>query len=803
MEQLRSPPAANTGKLRLPVPPTLCVPMPPRWISLAFLLTIAAVAPPTTRADDIDPEKVRQAIEGAIGYLERTQNDDGSWPAWRQYDLTSLCTLALLNAGVEPQSPTIQRALTWLRNPARQPTTTYLVSLQTMALCAAEPRKDLVLIRKNARWLEEQQIKSGEMKGAWAYPVGKGDNSNAQFALLALHEAQRVGVAVQDETWRLALGYWQSSQNPDGSWDYLPGMSGTGSMTCAGICSIVIASGKLSQGDADDSGGRIQCCGDQQDNQHVERGLEWLGRNFSIDANPGANGRWTLYYLYGLERTGRLTARRFIGEHDWYREGTDKLVNEQDIVSGLWNGSSAGEDNPHIGTSLALLFLAKGRRPVLMAKLKHGPPESNDWNHHRSDAASLTAYVETRWKRDLSWQTISMADATADDLSQAPVLYLSGEQAPRFDERQARRLREYIQRGGFIFAEACCDGGHDFDKGFRALMDQVFPEPEFQLRLLEDDHPVWYAEEKVDPAHMRPLWGINFGCRTSVVYCPPDPADRPRPSLSCLWELAQPDHQRKRSKEVQEQIDAGLSIGINVLAYATNREVKYKYENFRNRELAKADPNDRGKLYIAKLKHSGGWNVAPGALLALQESLIREQHARVSTQPREVSISDPTLFNYHLVFMHGRNDFRLTQGERDQLRLYIERGGMVLADSVCASDAFARAFRREMGAIFPDRPLEKIPADHPMFTPAYGGFDLQTVTRREPRKGADGAVGSALRQVEPHLEGVRVGERYSVIFSPYDLSCALENHESMECLGYTRADAARIGLNVIMYSLQE
>ena len=42
-----------------------------------------------------------------------------------------------------------------------------------------------------------------------------------------------------------------------------------------------------------------------------------------------------------------------------------------------------------------------------------------------------------------------------------------------------------------------------------------------------------------------------------------------------------------------------------------------------------------------------------------------------------------------------------------------------------------------------------------------------------------------------------------MIFSPYDLSCALEKHDSLECRGYTREDAARIGLNVVLYSLQQ
>jgi hypothetical protein len=57
--------------------------------------------------------------------------------------------------------------------------------------------------------------------------------------------------------------------------------------------------------------------------------------------------------------------------------------------------------------------------------------------------------------------------------------------------------------------------------------------------------------------------------------------------------------------------------------------------------------------------------------------------------------------------------------------------------------------------------------------------------------------------VPPELEGLKFGERWGVVFSRYDLSCALEKQDSVECQGYTREDAARIGVNVVLYSLQQ
>ena len=56
-------------------------------------------------------------------------------------------------------------------------------------------------------------------------------------------------------------------------------------------------------------------------------------------------------------------------------------------------------------------------------------------------------------------------------------------------------------------------------------------------------------------------------------------------------------------------------------------------------------------------------------------------------------------------------------------------------------------------------------------------------------------------EAEPELEGVKFGSRYGVIFSHYDLSCALERHGLAGMPGYTREDAARIGINMVLYSL--
>jgi len=785
-------------------------------IVIGLVLTGATM--PSARAE-VTAQAVRDAINRGVAYLKRQQQADGAWPVPSPHrgGPTALCALALLNCGVEPDDPSIRRALTFLRGVP--PASTYAVSLQTMVFCRAEPQRDLALIRRNVRWLEKTQVPHGPTRGAWSYPALRGlggDNSNSQFAVLALHEAERIGVQVEHQTWRMAKEYWEHCQYANGSWGYqlaprgMPMASGTGSMTCAGISSLVIANDALGATDARVQGGRILCCQPRKSrDEPVQRGLKWLGDHFSVSQNPGGSSAWHLYYLYGMERTGRLTNCRFIGGHDWYREGADRLLQMKGLLATSWGGQGGSESNECLATSFALLFLSKGRWPVLISKLKHG--SGNDWNLHRHDVGNLTRYTELKWNRDLIWQEIDLPAATVDDLVQSPVLYYCGSENPLPEDSAAQqdlaqKLRGYLDRGGFLVAENCC-GKDAFDAGFRKLIEKVFPEPEYRLQRIDPEHPIWRAEEPIPPKSLQnlpPLLGIEFGCRTSVVYAP-DTQDEKRHPLSCLWELSRPGRETEYPASVQKQIAAGLSLGINILAYATNRELQNK-EAFFVSPAAKAPDKGaaRGTLYVPSLLHPGGCKAAPRALTNLLQAAAEQLKLRVHLEPRDLSITDPTLFDYHILFVHGRNRFTLTEAERKQLRTFLERGGMIFANAICASKAFADSFRREMQLVWPEQPLKPIPPKDPIWTGSFGGFDLATVTRRDPQGGgAKEPLRALSRKVPPELEAIKIGEHYAVIFSPYDLSCALEKQDTMQCQGYTRQDAARIGLNVLLYSLQQ
>ena len=360
-----------------------------------------------------------------------------------------------------------------------------------------------------------------------------------------------------------------------------------------------------------------------------------------------------------------------------------------------------------------------------MAKVQYGPQtrplrRDLDWNRHRNDVNNLTMYVESQWRRELTWQVIDLSKASVDDLLQVPVLFFSGGGNPlpekeKEREELAANLRDYIDRGGFIFAdgESCSS---EFDEGFRQLMELVFQKPEYRFKPLDASHPIWIADQKVPPEQVRLLLGIDYGCRTSVVYAPCNPPGTIRePSLACLWELSRGGQQDNYSLAVQGKDRGGLAIGINVLAYATNREFKEK-DLIPETVVPKGsvDKYERGKFAVAKLQHPGGCDAAPRALANLMEQAGHELNIRVETHPKLIGMHGPRLVRLS-AGLHARPQ-RLPPDRRASGRPsaeYVQRGGLLFADAICGNEAFAESFRREMGLIFPEEPLGEHPAPRP------------------------------------------------------------------------------------------
>ena len=52
----------------------------------------------------------------------------------------------------------------------------------------------------------------------------------------------------------------------------------------------------------------------------------------------------------------------------------------------------------------------------------------------------------------------------------------------------------------------------------------------------------------------------------------------------------------------------------------------------------------------------------------------------------------------------------------------------------------------------------------------------------------------------PRLEGIKINGVWGVIYSRYDIGCALEGHSGSGCKGFTYESALKIAANVVLYA---
>lgn len=215
--------------------------------------------------------------------------------------------------------------------------------------------------------------------------VGTTDNSNTQFAMLALWAAQRHTVAT-GPTFRLVAERFQRTQLEDGWWPYLfhhyedpAWIKRHPSMICAGLLGLAL--GQRSKTAAPRGVAPVAV------DIRILKSLAALERDLGVAAGDleGAPSMRGTYYLWSVERVGMLYDLPTIGEKDWYRWGATILIASQ-RPDGSWKDVKIDSADhlvvgpnwglvPPIDTSFALLFLKRSHpmkdlTPKLPAKGK-------------------------------------------------------------------------------------------------------------------------------------------------------------------------------------------------------------------------------------------------------------------------------------------------------------------------------------------------------------------------------------------------------------------------------------------------
>jgi hypothetical protein len=207
-------------------------------------------------------------------------------------------------------------------------------------------------------------------------PQHKSDNSNTQFAILALWAAQRHDVPTE-RTLRLLVRRFQVSQNPVGSWHYHFFPGGTNEewgpqMTAVGLLGLAVGHGMAAPA-------RGAATRGQAKDPTILKGFVALTKYIGVPTGrmQGVPQNVSLYYLWSLERVGVLYNLDRIGDKDWYRWGAEILVSNQE-PAGNWNNGKYHMASPVIDTCLALLFLQRANLAKDLAdKLPFNPADLN------------------------------------------------------------------------------------------------------------------------------------------------------------------------------------------------------------------------------------------------------------------------------------------------------------------------------------------------------------------------------------------------------------------------------------------
>ena len=536
----------------------------PRWVVLA-LVTLAALGRTCRAGEPVPLEDIRNAIGEGCEEILSTQRPDGALVLSEKLfgpgrvkgskvfpvGVTALGVLALQHA--EPHLTgdlaartriAINKAMGWL---SQQPPElmTYSAGTTIDALCMDSPRKRQRLINTYAKLLVLSQNTTGYNRGFWGYRLlpgrqrgtnrprttlpllagGQADHSNTQFAVLGLLHAARAGFQVPKSTWRELRKHYLRVQKPDGGWHYgwEKGKRGSyANMTLVCTISLMICNEMLVETD------RHQCKMLPED-PAVQKGREWLAGNLSIDSVDA-------YGMYALERYGILSGYGEISGKDWFNEGARTLLRKRHWRCPQVSGPQK------IGTAFAVLFLSRGLEPIILNKLEH----RHDWNNDRYDVKHLTEYISTRFQRPVQWRIVTLA-ADVDFLLRVPILCFNGHEALEFTDAEKRKLKEYVDRGGTIFATACC-GRKPFDESFRALVAELWPEG--QLNELPKNHPIHTTPRALRVKQKLLGLALEGGQgRLGVIYSPYD--------MCCRWHKG-----GSRAKSV-------FDVGANIYFYVT------------------------------------------------------------------------------------------------------------------------------------------------------------------------------------------------------------------------------------------
>lgn len=121
---------------------------------------------------------------------------------------------------------------------------------------------------------------------------------------------------------------------------------------------------------------------------------------------------------------------------------------------------------------------------------------------------------------------------------------------------------------------------------------------------------------------------------------------------------------------------------------------------------------------VAILKYGGGgdWYSNPTALPNLIAFCNTHIDTKIDPEPETVEVASVSIFKYPYLHMTGHGNVFFNDEEVQNLRTYLLSGGFLHIDDNYGMEPY---LRRELEKVFPERPLEELGSDHPIFNQKF------------------------------------------------------------------------------------
>jgi hypothetical protein len=409
------------------------------------------------------------------------------------------------------------------------------------------------------------------------------------------------------------------------------------------------------------------------------------------------------------------------------------------------------------------------------------------WESYKNDASNLVQAANTRLADGNNYQyaTAPLASEGFDPLD-IPILYMTGDYDFVLRDSEVTNIREFVLKGGtFIFNAA--RGREEFVRAVIREMRRVFPDRGFVK--LPADHPVFNSHSRISDANTLmngvesvqtlPAYSIDIGTRAAVIMVPY--------GLGTAW-----SGQEYNPSGRHIVGEGAIRFGVNLIAYVLGST---EYGRFLAQEFPEyGGGSGKGDLFrFAQVRYKGSWSLNPGLQNSIAGGLHENTGIGVDYAPYAVSLDDPGVSAFPLLFMTGHYDFEFSAEEQKGLGEYLNRGGTLVVSAAAGLKPFDIAFRRELKRLFPENELVAIPPSHAVFMAGWNPVqDVEytpAVLRDEPELKT------------PQFYGLFINQRLAVIYTPYDLMSGLNRESNSYAKGVESRDALRLTLNLITYCL--